>query len=111
MYQFWYSNDMPHGPNGNNKAIGSSFDDFLIEEGIAEEVEAGAIKKMCWGENYGLNWYKIEIKCPSYPRVFYTNLSLNFPRDTASMPGFRGQLSGEGVTTKVCFGAISSKAR
>jgi len=46
MYQFWYSNDMPHGPNGNNKAIGSSFDDFLIEEGIAEEVEAGAIKKI-----------------------------------------------------------------
>ena len=30
----------------NNKAIGSSFDDFLIEEGIAEEVEAGAIKKI-----------------------------------------------------------------
>ena len=30
----------------NNKAIGSSFDDFLMEEGIAEEVEAGAIKKI-----------------------------------------------------------------
>lgn len=29
-----------------NKAIGSSFDDFLTEEGIAEEVEAGAIKKI-----------------------------------------------------------------
>jgi len=29
-----------------NKAIGSSFDDFLIEESIAEEVEAGAIKKI-----------------------------------------------------------------
>jgi predicted XRE-type DNA-binding protein len=29
-----------------NKAIGSSFDDFLEEEGIAEEVEAGAIKKI-----------------------------------------------------------------
>jgi len=29
-----------------NKAIGSSFDDFLAEEGIAEEVEAGAIKKI-----------------------------------------------------------------
>jgi len=30
----------------SNKSIGSSFDDFLVEEGIAEEVEAGAIKKM-----------------------------------------------------------------
>ena len=29
-----------------NKAIGSSFDDFLAEEGITEEVEAGAIKKI-----------------------------------------------------------------
>ncbi len=29
-----------------NKAIGSSFDDFLVEEGIAEAVEAGAIKKI-----------------------------------------------------------------
>ena len=29
-----------------NNSIGSSFDDFLIEEGIAEEVEAGAIKKV-----------------------------------------------------------------
>ena len=29
-----------------NKAIGSSFDDFLSEEGITEEVEAGAIKKI-----------------------------------------------------------------
>ena len=29
-----------------NKFIGSSFDDFLTEEGIAEEVEAGAIKKI-----------------------------------------------------------------
>lgn len=29
-----------------NKSIGSSFDDFLTEEGIAEEVEAGAIKKI-----------------------------------------------------------------
>ena len=29
-----------------NKAIGSSFDDFLLEEGIADEVEAGAIKKI-----------------------------------------------------------------
>jgi len=29
-----------------NKTIGSSFDDFLNEEGIAEEVEAGAIKKI-----------------------------------------------------------------
>ncbi|MDR0320197.1 MAG: helix-turn-helix domain-containing protein [Treponema sp.] len=29
-----------------NKAIGSSFDDFLAEEGISEEVEAGAIKKI-----------------------------------------------------------------
>ena len=28
-----------------DKAIGSSFDDFLAEEGISEEVEAGAIKK------------------------------------------------------------------
>ena len=30
----------------NNNCIGSSFDDFLAEEGIAEEVEAGAIKKI-----------------------------------------------------------------
>ena len=30
----------------NNKAIGSSFNDFLVEEGIAEEVKAGAIKKI-----------------------------------------------------------------
>jgi predicted XRE-type DNA-binding protein len=30
----------------NNNAIGSSFDDFLAEEGISEEVEAGAIKKI-----------------------------------------------------------------
>ena len=29
-----------------NKAIGSSFDSFLVEEGICEEVEAGAIKKI-----------------------------------------------------------------
>jgi len=29
-----------------NKAIGSSFDEFLLEEGISEEVEAGAIKKI-----------------------------------------------------------------
>ena len=29
-----------------NKALGSSFDDFLAEEGITEEVEAGAIKKI-----------------------------------------------------------------
>ena len=29
-----------------NKAIGSTFDDFLVEEGISEEVEAGAVKKM-----------------------------------------------------------------
>ena len=29
-----------------NNFIGSSFDDFLVEEGIAEEVEAGAIKKI-----------------------------------------------------------------
>ena len=28
-----------------NNSIGSSFNDFLIEESIAEEVEAGAIKK------------------------------------------------------------------
>ena len=30
----------------SNNSIGSSFDDFLVEEGIAEEVEAGAIKKI-----------------------------------------------------------------
>ena len=30
----------------SNKAIGSSFDEFLVEEGIADEVEAGAIKKI-----------------------------------------------------------------
>ena len=29
-----------------NNAIGSSFDDFLAEEGLADEVEAGAIKKI-----------------------------------------------------------------
>jgi predicted XRE-type DNA-binding protein len=29
-----------------NNSIGSSFDDFLVEEGLAEEVEAGAIKKI-----------------------------------------------------------------
>jgi len=29
-----------------NNAIGSSFDDFLAEEGIADEVEVGAIKKI-----------------------------------------------------------------
>jgi predicted XRE-type DNA-binding protein len=30
----------------SNNSIGSSFDDFLIEGGLAEEVEAGAIKKI-----------------------------------------------------------------
>ncbi|MDR1248097.1 MAG: helix-turn-helix domain-containing protein [Treponema sp.] len=30
----------------NNQFIGSSFDDFLEEEKIGEEVEAGAIKKI-----------------------------------------------------------------
>jgi len=30
----------------DNNSIGSSFNDFLIEEGISEEVEAGAIKKI-----------------------------------------------------------------
>lgn len=29
-----------------NKAIGSSFDSFLQEEGISEEVETGAVKKL-----------------------------------------------------------------
>ena len=29
-----------------NNAIGSSFDDFLAEEDITDEVEAGAIKKL-----------------------------------------------------------------
>ena len=29
-----------------NNSIGSSFDDFLVEEGISEAVEAGAIKKL-----------------------------------------------------------------
>ena len=29
-----------------NNAIGGSFDDFLVEEGISEEVETGAIKKI-----------------------------------------------------------------
>jgi|GEM_PF-3279975 len=32
--------------NEKNKAIGSSFDTFLTEEGISDEVEAGAIKKI-----------------------------------------------------------------
>ena len=30
----------------NPNSVGSSFDDFLVEEGIAGEVEAGAIKKI-----------------------------------------------------------------
>jgi DNA-binding Xre family transcriptional regulator len=30
----------------NTESIGSSFDDFLVEEGISEEVEVGAIKKI-----------------------------------------------------------------
>jgi predicted XRE-type DNA-binding protein len=30
----------------NNVSIGSSFDDFLEEEGLKEEVENGAIKKL-----------------------------------------------------------------
>jgi len=29
-----------------NKHVGSLFDDFLTEEGIAEEVESGAVKKL-----------------------------------------------------------------
>ena len=29
-----------------NKTIGSSFDDFLVQEGMLEEVESGAIKKI-----------------------------------------------------------------
>jgi len=29
-----------------NKALGSSLDDFLTEEGLADEVESGAIKKI-----------------------------------------------------------------
>ena len=29
-----------------NNSIGSSFDDFLVEEGISEEVETSAIKKI-----------------------------------------------------------------
>ena len=29
-----------------NNSIGSTFDDFLAEEGISEEVESGAIKKI-----------------------------------------------------------------
>jgi antitoxin HicB len=32
--------------NTKNKHVGSSFDDFLAEEGIKEEVEAAAIKKV-----------------------------------------------------------------
>jgi antitoxin HicB len=30
----------------NNRAMGSSLDDFLTEEGLADEVEYGAIKKI-----------------------------------------------------------------
>ena len=30
----------------NNNSIGGSFDDFLTEEGIHDEVEAGAVKKI-----------------------------------------------------------------
>jgi DNA-binding Xre family transcriptional regulator len=30
----------------NNESIGSSFDDFLEEENLKEEVESGAIKKL-----------------------------------------------------------------
>ncbi|MDR3248342.1 MAG: helix-turn-helix domain-containing protein [Treponema sp.] len=33
-----------------NKAIGSLFDDFLTEEGLSEEVEAGAVKKLIAGQ-------------------------------------------------------------
>ena len=40
---------------------------------------------------------------PSLPR--------NSPSDTTSMPGFSGQPSEAGITTKVCLGAMSSKAR
>jgi antitoxin HicB len=29
-----------------NKALGSSFDDFLAEDGIVEDVENGAVKKL-----------------------------------------------------------------
>jgi predicted XRE-type DNA-binding protein len=29
-----------------NKVLGSSFDDFLTEEGLADEIESGAIKKI-----------------------------------------------------------------
>jgi len=36
-----------------NNAIGSSFDDFLVEEGISEEVEAGAIKKIIAYQLFG----------------------------------------------------------
>jgi DNA-binding Xre family transcriptional regulator len=37
---------MPPPGKMKNKHIGSSFDDFLEEEGIREEVETGAIKKL-----------------------------------------------------------------
>ena len=40
---------MPQDPKKQkmkNNSIGSSFDDFLVEEGIADEVESGAIKKI-----------------------------------------------------------------
>jgi predicted XRE-type DNA-binding protein len=37
---------MLDNPKMTNKSIGSSFDDFLTEEGLSDEVEAGAIKKI-----------------------------------------------------------------
>ena len=40
----------------NNIHTGSSFDDFLEEEGIRNEVEGAAIKKvLVWTESGGLN--------------------------------------------------------
>ena len=38
---------MPRNPKPmNNNFVGSSFDDFLAEEGIREEAEVGAVKKI-----------------------------------------------------------------
>ena len=38
--------------NSNSKHIGSDFDDFLAEDGILEQVDAVAIKRVITGEGY-----------------------------------------------------------
>jgi hypothetical protein len=50
----------------DNKYVGSPFDDFLREEGLSEEVEAGAIKKLiaCQLQE------TLENEHPSLPLIF-----------------------------------------